>query len=71
MATLQATLNITSTDATSENLAIAQTDAITVGNPVQNTSRVDIVSGTPAVLVAAAKASVTYVYLKNVDATAG
>ena len=69
MATIQATLNITSSDATSENLAIAQTNAITVGNPVQNTSRIDITSGSPVVLVAAAKASVTYVYLKNVDAT--
>jgi hypothetical protein len=39
MATIQATLNITSSDATSEALAISQTDAITVTNPVINTGR--------------------------------
>jgi hypothetical protein len=69
MATINATLNLTSSDATSESLAIAATDAITITNPVQNTSRVVITSGTPFVVVEAAKASATYVYLQNVDAT--
>ena len=39
MATINATLNITSSDATSEALAISQTAAITVTNPVINTGR--------------------------------
>jgi len=69
MATLQATLNITSPDATSEQLAISQTDAITVTNPVQNTSRIDVGSVSAEVLIPAAKAATTYVYLKNTAAT--
>lgn len=69
MATITATLNITSSDATSESLAISQTDAITVTNPVVNTAResVDTVSATT--LVASGKAAITYLYLKNTDAT--
>lgn len=69
MATIQATLNITSADATSEALAISQTDAITVTNPIQNTSRVEVLSVSATVLVSAAKAAITYVYLKNADVT--
>jgi hypothetical protein len=69
MATIQATLNITSADATSEALAISQTGAITITNPVQNTSRDTIIAASATVIVPAAKATVTYVYLKNTDAT--
>jgi hypothetical protein len=69
MATIQATLNITSADATSEALAISQTDAITVTNPIQNTSRYEILSASATILVPAAKAVITYVYLKNTDVT--
>jgi len=69
MATIQATLNITSSDATSESLAISQTDAITVTNPVQNTSRIDITAGAAETIIPAAKASITYVYLRNTDNT--
>jgi hypothetical protein len=69
MATIQATLNITSSDATSESLAISQTDAITVTNPVQNTSRISVGAVSAEVIVPAAKAAITYVYLKNTDAT--
>jgi len=69
MATIQATLNITSSDATSEALAISQTNAITVTNPVINTGResVDTVSAT--VIIPAAKAAITYLYIKNADAS--
>ena len=69
MATIQATLNITSITATSEPLAIAQTKVITIDNPVQNTSRVVITASTPFVVVPSAKASATYVYLLNADTT--
>jgi len=68
MATINATLNITSSDATSEALAISQTAAITVTNPVINTGRESVDTVTPTVLVPAAKASITYLYLKNTDA---
>jgi len=69
MATITATLNITSADATSEALAIAQTDTITITTPLTNTAResVDTVSAT--VLIPAAKAAITYLYLKNADTT--
>jgi hypothetical protein len=69
MATIQATLNITSADATSEPLAIAQTDAITVTNPVQNTSSIDITAGAAETIVPSAKSAITYVYLRNNDST--
>ena len=69
MATIQSTLNITSADATSESLAISQTKAITVTNPVQNTSREEITAVSATVIIPSAKAATTYVYLKNTDVT--
>ena len=68
MATINATLNITSSDATSEALAISQTTAITVTNPVINTGR-ESVTTSPTIIVPAEKAATTYLYLKNTDAT--
>lgn len=69
MATIQATLNITSSDATSEALNLPQTKAITVTNPIQNTSRIDISAGAAETIIPASKAATTYVYLKNTDNT--
>lgn len=69
MATIQTTLNITSTDATSETLAIAQTIATTVTDPVQNTSTAIVDNAVATVLISGAKAVVSYVYIKNTDAT--
>lgn len=69
MATITATLNITSSDATSESLAISQTDAITVTNPVVNTARESVDTATATVLVDSGKAAITYLYIKNTDAT--
>jgi hypothetical protein len=69
MATIQATLNITSADATSEALALSPTKAITVTTPIQNTSQIEVTAVSAEVLVPAAKAAITYVYLRNTDAT--
>lgn len=69
MATIQTTLNITSADATSESLAISQTKAITVTNPIQNTSRISVGAVSAEVIVPSARAATTYVYLKNTDVT--
>jgi len=67
MATIQATLNITSSDATSESLAISQTDAITVTNPVINTGRESVDTVAATVIIPAAKSAITYLYIKNTD----
>ena len=70
MATLNVTLGITSTDATSENLNIGASDILTVGNPLESSSRATV--GTVSVfniLTTAANTSVTYVYVKNADST--
>jgi hypothetical protein len=67
MATIQATLNITSSDATSESLAISQTDAITVTNPVINTGRESVDTVAATVIVPTSKAAITYLYIKNTD----
>jgi len=69
MATLNVTLGITSTDATSENLNIGASDTLTVTNPMESTSRASIPVGPSVlnILTAAANTSITYVYLKNAD----
>jgi len=69
MATLTAILNITSADATSEALAIAQTDTIPITTPVVNTAQVSVDTVSATVLIPTAKAAITYVYLKNTDST--
>jgi len=70
MATLNVTLGITSTDATSENLNLGASDVLTVGNPIESTSKatVDTVS-VFNILTSAANTNITYVYVKNADAT--
>jgi len=71
MATLNVTLGITSTDATSENLNIGASDTLTVTNPMESTSRASIPVGPSVlnILTAAANTSITYVYVSNIDET--
>ena len=70
MATLNVTLGITSTNATSESLNLGASDTLTVGNPLESTSKATV--GTVSVfniLTAAANTNITYVYVKNADTT--
>ena len=71
MATVIPTLTITSSDATSEALAISQTDSLTTTDPVVNTATESVTVGAAVVSVKAAKVTETYMYIKNTDGTNG
>ena len=68
MATLNAKIVLTSTDASSNALDLTYTDVLSVTNPQVNISRVSVAtSGQYNVLTTADNAAITYVYLNNVD----
>lgn len=70
MATLSIVIQISSADATSENLQISESDSVTVQPPIVNTARISVATGGKTQLLdAAVYTSDTWVYLKNVDAT--
>ena len=70
MATLTATLTLTSTDATGDELNITVTDSLTITNPSLNTARAAVLHSAPTVLLAAAdQATDAYFYIKNMDGT--
>jgi hypothetical protein len=69
MSTLTVTLNLVSTDATSENMLINHTDNLTIGNPLISTAKVAVLHTTVTTLIASTIADVNFVYLRNVDAT--
>ena len=71
MATLNETLTLESTDASSDTLSTTVTDSLTVSEPSVGMSRVSVLhtgSGTE-VITAAASNPHTYFYAKNVDDT--
>jgi hypothetical protein len=66
MATLTPTLTITSSDATSDALALSITDSLTVTDPSVGVSKLTISTGTATVILPkTAHTAHTYVYLKN------
>tara|TARA_R110002167_G_scaffold1337_1_gene5920 strand:- start:11374 stop:11736 length:363 start_codon:yes stop_codon:yes gene_type:complete len=69
MATLTATLALTSTDATSESLALTVTDALTIGAPITGVSRLTITTADNQEIVDEAVSGVYYFYARNTDAT--
>ena len=70
MATLTPTLTLTSTDASSDSLALSVTDSLTVGNPAVSVARQEVsTSGQFNILTAAANTGISYVYVKNIDST--
>jgi hypothetical protein len=69
MATLTATLALTSTDATSESLGLTVTDALTIGPPTVGVSRLTITTADNQEIVDEAVSGVYYLYAKNTDAT--
>ena len=68
MATLTPTLTLTSTDATTDQLAFSVTDSLTISNKVIAPSRVATSTG-DLTLFASSSYSRSYVYLKNMDDT--
>ena len=66
MATLTPTLTLTSTDATTDQLAFSVTDSLTIAQKVIAPSRVKTSTG-DLTLFASSSYSRSYVYLKNMD----
>ncbi len=70
MATLTTALTITSTDNTTDVLQLSVTDSLTTGNPSAQIARTSVATaGQFNVLTAGDNTGITYVYLKNMDAT--
>ena len=69
MATLNAKLVLTSTDASSDALDLTVTDALTVGAPQIGVSRTTITTADNQELVDEAVSGVFYFYAKNLDTT--
>jgi len=72
MATLNATLSLTSSDATSDRLSVSVTDALTITNPSVNLARLSVATDAPTnILTASGNSAITYVYIKNTNTDAG
>ena len=69
MATLNAKLVLTSTDASSDALDLTVTDALTVGAPQIGVSRTTITTADNQELVDESTSGVFYFYAKNTDST--
>ena len=69
MATLNATLTLASTDATSDTLSMTVTDSLTTTTPSIGISRVTITTADNQELVDEATSGVFYFYAKNLDDT--
>ena len=69
MATLNATLTLSSTDALSDVLSFTVTDELTVTAPTQGLSRQTITTADDQELVDDAVSGVKYFYAKNLDTT--
>ena len=68
MATLNATLTLSSTDALSDVLSFTVTDEITVTAPTQGLSRQSIATGS-AQDVLASNSAFSYLYIQNISST--
>ena len=69
MATLNATLTLSSTDVTSDTLSMTVTDSLTTTTPSIGISRVTITTADNQELVDEATSGVFYFYAKNLDTT--
>jgi len=69
MATLTSTLQLISSDVSSDALSINQTKGLTVTNPSVDIARQSVATTGQFNILTTANTSITYVYLKNVDET--
>ena len=69
MATLISKLTLSSSNATSDTLNITVTDTLSVGEPSVSLSRISIATDAATNLRTTSDSSITYCYLKNMDAT--
>ena len=66
MASLKATINLNTADATSDTLKLNNTAELTTTVPAVNVGRIEVsTSAATNLLTAAVNTSITYVYLKN------
>ena len=68
MATLNATIKLTSTNATSDNLSLSEGPALTVVAPMDSLSRKTLTT-TVTNLVPTSSSAIVYFYAKNTDST--
>ena len=66
MATLTPTLTLTSTDATTDQLAFSDTDSLSISKKVIGLSKVQL-STSDFVILAASSYTKSYIYMKNTD----
>lgn len=70
MATLTAKLTLTSSGVSSDALNLTVSDSLVVTNPAVSSARQTILHTAPTnILTTSANTAITYVYLKNIDAT--
>ena len=69
MATLTATLALTSAGATSESLGLTITDVLSTTNPTISVARATVETTGQFNILTTANSSITYVYIKNIDET--
>ena len=69
MATLTPTLTLTSSDLTSDALALTVTDSLTVTHPFTGPSKITITTADNQELVDDAVSGIRYFYAKNTDTT--
>jgi hypothetical protein len=69
MATLTATLALSSANATSESLGLTVTDVLSTTNPAISVARETVATTGQFNILTTANSSITYVYIKNIDDT--
>lgn len=69
MATLNVTLNLKSSDATSENMEINHTDSLTISTPLISTAQISVGTAAATTLIGSSITDVNFLYLRNTDAT--
>ena len=69
MATLISKLTLSSTNATTDTLNVTVTGTLSVGEPSVSLSRISVATDAATNLRSTSDASITYCYLKNMDAT--
>jgi len=71
MATLTPTLTLTSSDVSSDSLALSVTDSLTVAAPLQAVSRINATATGADNIIIPASTAVSYLYVKHTGTTDG
>ena len=71
MATLTPTLTLTSTDATTDQLAFSVTDSLSITSPLQSMSKVVATATGSDTIIAAASTGIRYLFVRHTGTTDG